>query len=309
MKLLRRLAGWAFAQPYLLLPLTLLFWAGNNVLGRGIVGTIPPVTFAQLRWIGAALVILPIAWPYLKRDWPVIRANWPILAVLSFLGISCFNTLAYVGLQYTEAINALLMQSTVPLIIGLFTFILFRDRLTPGQAAGITVSLIGVLVIISRGEIGALAAFRFNAGDIWVLAGLACYALYSALLRRRPNMHWLSFLALTIIVGQAFILPAFAWELAAGRTMRFTPGAFAALFYVIVFASLLAYLFYNRGVELIGANRVGPFFHLVPVFGSAIAILTLGERPQLFHGIGYALILAGIVLSQYRRRSRTIRTG
>jgi len=309
MKLARRIAGWAFAQPYLLLPLTALFWAGNNVLGRGIVDTIPPVTFAQLRWIGAALAILPIAWPYLRRDWPAIRANWPMLAALSFLGITCFNTMAYIGLQHTEAINAVLLQSTVPLIIGLFTFVLFRDRLTFGQAAGITVSLIGVLVIISRGDITALTALRFNVGDIWVLAGLACYALYSALLRKRPEIHWLSFLAITIIVGQAFSLPAFVWELAAGRTMRLTPGAFAALFYVIVFASLLAYIFYNRGVELIGANRVGPFFHLVPVFGSAIAMLTLGERPQLFHGIGYALILVGIVLSQYRRRARVIDTG
>lgn len=298
--MLARAGRWLFGRPYLLLSLTMLSWGINIALGRFIAGTVPPVTLAQIRWTGAALILFPFAWPHLRHDWPAIRARFPLVLVVSFAGIASFNTITYYAMQYTEAINGLLTQSTAPLLIGLWSFVFFRDRLTAPQITGILISLLGVATIITRGDPAALVHFHFNPGDLWMLLAIALWSLYSALLRKRPAVHWLSFLATTIIIGAIFILPAFFVELALGYRIDPKPEAFAVIAYVVVVPSILAYLFYNRGVELIGANRSGPFFHLIAVFGSAFAILFLGERPQWFHALGYGLIIVGIVVSQRR---------
>ncbi len=293
-----------FDRPYLLLSLTSLFWAINIVLGRFIAGTIPPVILSEIRWACAALIALPFAWDHLRRDWPLIRHTLPMMLLLSLTGIATYNTLAYTGLQYTEAINALLMQSAGPLLIALWSLVLFRDRLTAGQLLGILTSLFGVLVIILRGDPAALLSLHLNPGDLWMLVALVVYGLYAASLRRRPPIHPISFLAFTMAAGAIMLFPAAVIEFTAGRRIHPTPAAFAVFAYVAVFPSLLAYLFFNRGVELIGANRAGPFFHLMPVFGSVIAIVFLGERPQAFHAVGYALIIGGIFIAQaWRRKS------
>ena len=288
-------------RPYLLLSLASLFWAINVVLGRYIAGTIPPATLAQVRWGGAGVILAVIAWPHLKRDWPAIRRNPGVLLLLGLCGITLYNTMAYYGLQYTQAINALLMQSSGPLLVGLWSLILFRDRLTPAQLVGILISLAGVVVIITRGHPETLLALSLNRGDVWLVAAMAVYAVYTVMLRKRPAIHFLSFLAFTICSGAAMLVPIFLIEFAAGYRMDQTPAAFAVLGYVVVFPSIVAYFCFNRGVELIGANRAGQFFHLIPVFGSAIAIVFLGERPEWFHGLGYAVIIIGIVVAQRRR--------
>ena len=285
-------------RPYLLLSLVSLFWAINIVLGRFIVGTIPPIMLAQIRWGGAARILLPFVAHHIRRDWTVIRTHIAVMIVLSLTGMTLYNAFAYYGLQYTQAINGLLLQSGAPLLIGLFSFILFRDRLTGGQVAGILVSLCGVVVIITQGDPAALLALSFNQGDLWFLLALVFYATYAAILRLRPAIHILSFLGFTIIAGAILQLPTTIVEWGLGHRIDPTPQAFAVMAYVVIFPSILAYLFFNRGVELIGANRAGPFFHLVPVFGSVIAILFLGERPAIHHGLGYALIISGIVLAQ-----------
>jgi drug/metabolite transporter (DMT)-like permease len=287
-----------FDRPYLLLSLTSLFWAINIVLGRYIAGQVPPVVLSQIRWTGAGLIVLPFAWQHLRRDWPAIRGNLPLMLLLSLTGITIYNTLAYHGLEYTEAINGLLMQSSAPLLIGLWSLILFRDRLTARQILGIAVSLTGVVVIVARGNPEALAGLRLNPGDLWFLIAMVSYAFYAALLRKRPPIHFLSFLAFTIVAGAIMLLPATLGEFLYGRRIAPSPAVFAVLAYVVVFPSVIAYICFNRGVELIGANRAGPFFHLIPVFGSVIAILFLGERPQIFHAIGYTLIVAGIFVAQ-----------
>jgi drug/metabolite transporter (DMT)-like permease len=287
-----------YDRPYVLLSLTSLFWAINIVLGRFIAGTVPPVALSEIRWAGAGIILLPFAAPHLNRDWPTIRARLPVMLTLSFAGIAVYNTLAYTGLQYTEAINGSLMQSSAPLMIGLWSLVLFRDRLTAAQLFGIVMSLAGVVVIIAHGDLAALVGLTLNKGDVLFLVAMFSYAFYAALLRRRPPIHFLSFLTFTILAGAIMLLPVTAAEFAAGRRPDFTPAAFAVLAYVVVFPSILAYLCFNRGVELIGANRAGPFFHLIPVFGSAIAVTFLGERPQTYHAVGYALIVAGIVIAQ-----------
>ena len=288
---------WLNNQPYLLLSLTSLFWAGNIVLARHVAGHVPPMTLSCVRWIGAFLMLLPFARPYLARDWPVLRAHLPLVIGLSATGFAFNNALSYWALQFTQALNALLLQSSGPLFVALWALILFGVRLTWAQLAGIALSLLGVLTIILRGDLWALAGIRFNIGDIMFAGALLSFGLYSALMTRRPVMHQLSLISFTMAIGAILLLPLSIWEYANGITLKFDLITVVTLIYVVVFASALAYLFFNRGVALIGPNRAAPFLHLVPVFGSAMAILLLGEEPRLFHLVGYVLVLAGVVIA------------
>ncbi|MCK0198374.1 DMT family transporter [Ancylobacter sp. 6x-1] len=288
--MLRRL----FDAPYLLLTLVPLLWAGNIVLGRHVAGHVPPIALAWFRWTLAALILLPIAWQALKQDWPVIRANMGVLTLLSLSGITLYNTLYYWGLQTSPALNGLLMTSMAPLLIAAFAFLLLGARPTLGQALGVLLSLVGVVVILCRGDPGVLAALAFNSGDVWFFVAITLYAFYSTLLAKRPPMSSLGFLSFSLGWGAIMLTPAFIWERIAGPPLHIDAVTLASFAYVSLFASLLAYLFFNRGVELIGPNRAAPFFHLLPVFGSALAILLLGEEPHLYHAAGYGLVLAGV---------------
>jgi drug/metabolite transporter (DMT)-like permease len=288
---------WLNNQPYLLLTLTALFWAGNIVLARYVAGHVPPMTLSCVRWIGALFMLLPFAWPHLKRDWPALRARLPLMLVLSATGFAINNALSYWALQYTQALNALLIQSAGPLFVALWSLLLFGVRLTWAQFAGIAISLAGVLTIILRGDFGALAGIQFNKGDMMFAGALLLFGLYSALMPRRPKTHQLSLIAFTTGCGAILLLPFSIWEFSTGFTLKFDALTLATLIYVVIFPSTLAYLFFNRGIALIGPNRAAPFFHLVPVFGSAMAILLLGEQPRLFHLTGYVLVLAGVVIA------------
>jgi drug/metabolite transporter (DMT)-like permease len=295
---------WLNNQPYLLLSLTSLFWAGNIVLARYVAGYVPPLTLSCIRWIGVFLILLPFAWPHLKRDWPALRASLPLMLLLSATGFAFNNAVSYWALQYTEALNALLMQSAGPLFVALWSLALFGTRLTGGQFAGIVISLVGVLTIILRGDVSALAGIRLNKGDMMFAGSLLSFGLYSALMTRRPVTHQLSLICFTTGCGAILLLPFSIWEYTTGLVLKPDALTIATLVYVVVFASTLAYMFFNRGIALIGPNRAAPFLHLVPVFGSALAILLLGEEPRLFHLVGYALVLAGVIIASRQGSAR-----
>ena len=297
---LARAGRLVYDQAYLLLSFTAFAWASNTILGRFVAGHVPPVQLAWLRWWIAFAIVLPFAWPHLKRDLPALRAKPGVVLALSFLGITCYNTLAYYGLQYTDAVNALLIQSTAPLLIAIWTFVLYRDRLTGPQAAGIVVSGAGVAVIVARGDWRTLAALEANPGDLLFLLALVLYAAYSAVLRLRPAVHWLTLLAATFGIGAALLTPAMLWEVSTGFVLTLDTTTLLALAYVSTVPSILAYICFNRGIELVGANRAGPFFHLIPVFGSVLAIVVLGESFRWYHGLGYALVVGGIVVAARR---------
>jgi drug/metabolite transporter (DMT)-like permease len=295
--MLGRFGGWLYQQPYLLVCITYMTWALNIVLGRYVAGHFPPVALSFFRWGIAFLILLPFAWPYLKRDWPVIRRHMPLLTVLALTGTSAYNTMAYWGLQYTQAINALLTQSTGPLMIALWTFAMFGDRLSLRQVIGILISLTGVVVILCRGDIEVLRSISFNRGDIWFFSALIIFAFYSALMKKRPAMHPLSFLAFSMGWGTFWLTPVFLWELSTGRMAPADLTTALTLIYVAIFPSIVAYICYNRAIELIGPNRVGALYPLIVAFGAAFAILLLGERPQMFHAVGCVLVLGGAVIA------------
>jgi drug/metabolite transporter (DMT)-like permease len=293
---------WLVNQPYLLLAITALCWAGNAVVGRLAAGHIPPVTLSFLRWSLAFVIILPLAWKHLVRDWAAIRGALGIMVVLSITGIGLFNTMQYWALEHTEALNTLLLQSAGPLFVAVWSLILLGDRLTPAQAGGIVLSLTGVLVILLRGDLTTLANIEFNKGDLIFTVALAIFGLYSVLSLKRPDIHGLSFVGFTFGCGAASLIPLLVFELWSRPLMQLDTPNLLTLFYVAVFPSTLAYLCFNRGVQLIGANRAAPLFHVVPVFGSVMAMVFLGERPQLFHFIGFALVLIGVFVASRKPR-------
>jgi drug/metabolite transporter (DMT)-like permease len=291
---------------WLLLALTNLFWAGNIVLGRGVAGVVPPVTLAYWRWTGAFLIAVGFAWPMLKRDAPVLLRHWPIVLLLSATGIASYNTLSYVGLTATTALNALLLQSVNPLVILVWAFVLYGERPSRWQAAGILASFLGVLVIAGRGSLETLRQLQVNPGDLWILAAIVIYGAYATLLRRRPSVHPLSFLTAAMGLGSCMILPFYLYELSTGAAFHAGWAAFLSLGYIAVFPSFVAYLCFNRGVELIGSGRAGQSMHLMPVFGSILAVLFLGEAFRPYHAIGVALIAAGILLASRHRAPAAI---
>jgi drug/metabolite transporter (DMT)-like permease len=288
---------WLADQPYFLLTITALCWAGNAVVGRLAAGHIPPVTLSFLRWLFAFLIILPLARKHLGRDWGAIRSQLGTMIVLSVTGIGAFNTLQYWALEHTEALNTLLLQSAGPLLVAIWSLVLLGVRLTLAQAAGIALSMSGVLVILLRGQVSAVSGIEFNRGDIIFTVALTIFGLYSVLSLKRPQIHALSFVAFTFGCGAACLIPIWIWELFTRPRMELNAPNLLTLFYVAIFPSTLAYLCFNRGVQLIGANRAAPFFHVVPVFGSIMAIIFLGERPQAFHFVGFALVLTGVFVA------------
>jgi drug/metabolite transporter (DMT)-like permease len=287
-----------------LLVLANLFWAGNIVLGRGVVGMVPPIALAYWRWTGAFLVAVGFAWPYLKRDTPLLLRHWRMMLLLSATGIATYNTMSYIGLTGTPALNVLLLQSAGPLIIIMWAFVLFGDRPTIWQSAGVLLSLAGVATIAAHGSLHALLNLSINRGDLWILAAMAIYGIYAAMFRVRPAVHPLSFLVSTMAIGSLMILPFYLWEIGQGARIEGGPEAWMAMLYIAIFPSFIAYLFFNRGIELIGAARAGQSWHLMPIFGSVLAVLFLGETFYPYHAVGIVLIAAGILLASIRRSSK-----
>ena len=289
--------NWLANQPYLLLSITALCWAGNAIVGRLAAGHIAPVTLSFLRWSFAFLIILPFAWKHLVRDWAAIRSRLGIMILLSITGIGAFKTLQYWALEHTQALNTLLLQSAGPLVVAVWSLVLLGVRLTLAQAAGVLLSMAGVLVILLHGDLTTLSKIDFNIGDLIFIVALAIFGIYSVLSLKRPDIHGLSFVAFTFGAGAACLIPLFIWELFARPLMRIDTANLLTLVYVALFPSTLAYLCFNRGVELIGANRAAQFFHVVPVFGTIMSIVFLGEHPQAFHFIGFALVLTGVFVA------------
>ncbi len=285
-------------SPYLLLTLTPFFWACNWVLGRGMSSSIPPMAMTFYRWLFAILILAPFAAPHLKREWPIVWRNRRILLLLGLVGVGSHNALAYLGLNYTTAMNGVILNSFIPVMIISLSWIFLRQRLARVQLAGVGVSLAGVLAILSQGSLATLASFQLNRGDLFVIASMLLWSIYTICLRWRPaGLHMLTFLFVIACIGDLGILPFYLAEMALGATFTFTLIDFAALLGISLFSSVLAYIFWNRGVEQVGASVAGLFVHLMPVFGTILAWLFLDERLHAYHLIGIALILTGIYVT------------
>jgi len=281
-----------------MLALPPLFWAGNWVVGRAMHGLVPPMTLGFLRWSIALLVLLPLAWPHLRRDRELLWRHRRVLILMGLLGTALHNAVTYLGLNFTTAMNGLMLNSFLPVMIVAISWLLYRERLRAVQWLGMAVSLAGVLAIIARGDAGTLLALSLNPGDLIVVGGMLMWALYTIFLKLKPaELHLLPFLAAIAAVGVLAIAPLAAVEYALGYETQFTAATVSAMVYVGVLPTVAGYILWNRGVMLVGASVAGLFTHLMPVFGALLSWLFLGERLLPFHLTGFALILAGIALS------------
>lgn len=289
------------ANPYLLLTLTVLFWSGNMVVGRGVRGDIPPLSFAFWRWLIAFILILPLALPHLKEQWPLLKKGWRPLLVLGVLGVGGYNTFAYLALQKTTATNAALLNSFVPIATIAISWAFLGKHLRRVEGIGVLISLCGALTIVSRGDLAVLAHLNLNVGDVWMLIAVLDWAIYTVALAWRPaGVHPMLMLGTTVAIGLAALAPAYAWEMAQGKFINLHTGSLAALVYVGIFPSFVGYIFYNRGVAEVGANKASLFIHLMPVFGTLLSFLFLGEIPFWYHYLGIGLIFTGIWLTMKR---------
>jgi len=292
-----------FSQPLLaafFAAFAALCWSGNHIVGRAIAGEVPPLATGCIRWIVPALILAPFVRPHLVRDWPEIRRTLPTVVVLSLVGGAIFGTLQYVGLVYTTALNVSVLNSTAPVFIVAAGWLLFSDRVGPLQAVGIATSFAGVLAIITKGDPAAVRDLGFNVGDLVILFNMGLWAIYSASLRKRGTMHWMSFTFILAAISALATMPFWLAEHASGATIHITPGSVAALAYVSLFPSLLAYAAWSRGVEMLGSGRAGVFLHLIPLYSALIAGAALGERIEVYHLAGFALILTGVWLASRR---------
>jgi drug/metabolite transporter (DMT)-like permease len=287
------------ASPYLLLSLTAFFWSLNWVIGRAIVGHVTPFTLTFIRWVVAVAVMMPFALPGIRAHWPLIRREWKTLVWLGFWGTGLHNVFAYVGLQYTTATNGVILNSSIPILIILLGWVVYRETITRVQALGVAISLVGIMAIITRGEPAVLLDFSLNKGDVIILIGMVFWAGYTVFLRMKPKeLPGLAMLACCGCVGVAILAPLCAFEIAfQDGHAEFTLATVAAMLYVGIFPSFVGYVFWNRGVAEVGPTVAGIFVHLMPAFGALLAWLFLGERIYLFHIAGIALILAGIALT------------
>jgi drug/metabolite transporter (DMT)-like permease len=289
-----RLSARLWGSSYLLLTLVVLFWAGNAVVGRAARDLVPPFTLAFLRWSGALALIAPFALRTLPADLPALRKHWRILLGLGLLGVAAFNALLYSGVHFTTATNAVLIQASIPPLIAVVAFGLFRQPTNARQIGAMLLSMTGVVIVVCRGDPSVLLHMKVGLGDALILTASASWAFYSVLLRKRPAVHPLSFLACTFAIGVAAMAPLALMEAASGRHVAWGAPAFCAVAYVAVFPSVVAYLLYNRGVDLVGAARAGQFINLMPMFGAMLAVVLLGEPLRGFHLLGGGLIVAGI---------------
>jgi drug/metabolite transporter (DMT)-like permease len=286
------------ALPWALLVAASLIWSGNWVVSRGIRETMPPLALTFWRWLPVVVLLAPIALPALRGRWHVLVQHWRILLLLAATGVPAFTACVYLGLQTTEAVNAVILNSSLPLFTLLCSWVIEREAATGRQLAGLAVSLAGILVIVCRGDPGQLLHLEFHRGDAWILLAMPFWGIYSVLLKRRPKgLDGLTLLWVLAVIGLVIALPFYAAETILDRAPRLTWGSAATVLYLGIFASILAYSCWNEGVARVGANRAGFTIHLLPAFGTVLAIIFLGEVFRPFHAVGIATILVGVFIA------------
>lgn len=295
------------ATAFLMLSLAPFFWSISWIAGRAFAADIPPMGMNFFRWLFAVAILAPFALPRTRREWPLVLRHRRVLIGLGVVGIALHNALAYVGLNYTTATHGVILNSFIPVMILLLTWIVLRDPARPLQIAGVAVSLAGVFAILAQGSFATLASFRPNVGDLVVMVSMAMWAVYSVALRWRPRgLDPAVFLFVLAVIGALTMFPLWLVEWAFVRAIAWSGSVVATLASVALFSSVLAYLAWNRGVAELGPTLAGLFVHLMPVFGTLLAWPLLGERLESYHIAGIALILAGIAITGRARAAAPV---
>lgn len=286
---------------YLILCGPALFWSGNFILGRAFASDIGPITLSYWRWLIALLIFLPFSIKGLLAELPVVRVHILRLTIMGALAVSGFNTFVYLGLQYTSATNALLINSFIPFLIILLSSLIPGISVRKRQILGVLVSTAGMILVVARGDLQNLQKLDINRGDLWMLLAALCWATYSISLRWRPQqLSATSFLLVSMILGLLILSPFYWLNVFNEAPFAFSVNNLVVVGYIAIFASIGAFLLWNQGVKVVGAGIAGQFIHLMPIFGSILAIAFLGEQLFWFHVFGALAIGGGIYLSVTR---------
>ena len=284
---------------YILLILATLFWSGNFIVGKAAsLFEIPPFTLNFYRWLCAWLILAPFTLReiFLKRHY--ILENIKLITLLGITSITVFNSIVYYSLNFTQVISGVLMISTIPVMIIFFCWILKIERTNLYQIFGVIFSLFGVIVIITKADLGKLLNLNFNKGDLWMVAAMFSWAIYSALLRKKKfELSHIAFLQTIITAGLIFLLPAYFLEIVLGHKLNIHIPFLLTLGYVVLFPGLASFFFWIKGISIIGSNRSGIVLHLMPIFSTLMAIVIFKEKFMNFHLIGAIFIIMGIILS------------
>lgn len=285
-----------------LLTLPPLFWAGNAVFARMIVGDMPPLALSLIRWLLALAIVLPFVWRPLVQHWPTMRAAWRDMLWISLTGVAAYNSLQYVAVQTSTAVNVTLIAASTPVFALLIGVLWFGERARGAQWAGAALSIAGVLWVLLRGDLANVAQLDFVSGDLVMIVANITWATYTWWLRkRRPAVPLWPFLAAQMALGSLMIMPLAAAEaLIGGAAIRWTPTVALVVLYVALLPSLVAYYCWDRGVARVGAVLPVHFANLTPIFAALLSTLLLGESPQLYHLVGLAAIIAGIQVANRR---------
>lgn len=293
---------------YTLLLLASFFWAGNAVSGKLALGHVSPMVLNSARWIIASLVIAAIGLPHFRKDWPVLKKRLVFIFLLGAVGFSLFNIVLYNAVRYTTVINVSIEQAAMPMFIFALNFVLFRTGVGVGQIVGFLMSVAGVALTASHGDLSTLAQLQMNFGDALMLIAVISYSGYTVALRNKPDVHWKSLMLAMCVSAFVASIPFTIWEVAAGEAIMPTLRGYAIMAYTSLFPSILSQIFYIRGVELIGGNRAGLFINMIPVFGTILSVLLLGEAFQLYHAAALVLVFGGIWLAERSGHRRALET-
>lgn len=293
-----RVGRWLWAQPYVLLCLTMLLWGGNAIAGRLAVGEVSPMVITFGRWFIAGSLLLLFARRQILSEIGALSPYWRRIALMGVMGFTGFNALFYEAAHFTTAVNLTILQGSIPVFVLLGALVIYRTPVTLVQGVGMVVTTLGVLVLASRGDLAVLMGLKFNIGDVWMLIACVLYAGYTLGLRRRPPVSGLTLFAAFASVAIVTALPLAIIEAAQGQMLLPSWKGVLIVAYVGVFPSLLSQLFFMRGVELIGPGRAGLFVNLVPVFGALLAVVILAEPFGLSSAVALALVIGGIFVAE-----------
>ncbi len=284
---------------YIFLICATLFWSGNFIVGKAAsFFEIPPFTLNFYRWTFAWLILAPFTIPeIIKKKNYILKNKWLII-VLGITSITIFNSIVYYSLNFTQVISGVLMISTIPVMIIIFCWLFNIEKTNSYQILGLAFSLLGVFVIITKANLSVLLNLNFNKGDLWIVVAMFSWAMYSALLRKKKfELSQLSLLQTIITAGLFFLLPAYLIEVSLGYKANINLPFVLTLSYVVIFPGLASFIFWIKGISLIGSNRSGIFLHLMPIFSTVLAIIIFKEKFMNYHLIGAILIIIGIMLS------------
>ena len=284
---------------YILLILTTLFWSGNFIVGKAAsLFEIPPFTLNFYRWVFAWLILAPFTLPEIIRKKNYILENIGLIIILGITSVTIFNSIVYYSLNFTQVISGVLTISAIPVMIIFFCWLFKIEKTNIYQISGVIFSLLGVVVIIAKADLKNLLNLNFNKGDLWMVFAMFSWAIYSALLRKKKfELSQLSLLQTIISAGLIFLLPTYLIELALGYKVSIHLPFVLTLAYVVIFPGLASFIFWIKGISIIGSNRSGIFLHLMPIFSTILAIIIFKEKFMTYHLIGAILIITGIYLS------------